>query len=98
MTLTGALLEVKDLGTQIPDAKGIYIQQLTGKFIFISFSVENVGTDSRTLYDLRVIDDQGRIYNICNQAYGYLTGSVYSACTLVDILTKGKAPELFSYL
>jgi len=84
------LLSVEDLGTQISSDLGAVYPATTGKFIFISFSVENVGTDSRTLYDLRVIDDKGRIYSICNQAYGYL-GSDYSACSLVDILPKVKA-------
>jgi hypothetical protein len=85
------LLEVKDLGTQIPDASGNIYPATNGKFIFISFSVENVGSDSRTLYDLRVIDDAGRIYSICNQAYGYLFGPVYEACTLTPILPNEKS-------
>jgi hypothetical protein len=88
------LLDIQDLGTQITNDAGIVYPATTGKFIFISFSVENVGTDSRTLYDLRVIDDTGRIYSICNQAYGYFVPA-YSACTLVEILPKLK-PQNFS--
>jgi hypothetical protein len=93
-TMNWNLLDVKDLGKQIADTNGNIYPSTNGKFIFISFSVENTGTDSRTLFDLRVIDDQGRIYDICNQAYGYL-GPNYSACSLVPILPKVK-PQTFS--
>jgi len=91
-----SLLSVEDLGTEITNDLGAVYPATTGKFVFISFSAENVGTDFRTLYDLRVIDDQGRIYSICNQAYAYnIGGPVYSACSLVDILPKVK-PQNFS--
>ncbi|MCE5329503.1 DUF4352 domain-containing protein [bacterium] len=88
------LLSVDDLGTQISNDAGAIYPATTGKFIFVSFSVENIGTDTRTLYDLKVIDDKGRIYSICNQAYGYL-GPNYSACSLVDIIPDTK-PQEFS--
>jgi hypothetical protein len=88
------LLEVKDLGVQITNDAGIAYPATNGKFISISFSVENVGIESRTLYDVRVIDNTGRIYSICNQAYGYFVPN-YSACTLVSILPKVK-PQNFS--
>jgi hypothetical protein len=92
------LLKVEDLGTQIADANGNIYPATYGKFIFISFSIENVSTESRTLLDLRVIDNAGRIYNICNQAYGYFTGlsvPTYDACALSQILPDEK-PQNFS--
>jgi hypothetical protein len=94
-TINWNLLDLKDLGTQIADTNGNIYPATNGKFIFINFSVENSGTDSRTLFDLRVIDDKGRIYDICNQAYGYL-GPTYSACSLVPILPKTRKTILDS--
>jgi hypothetical protein len=88
------LLKAEDMGQQIVNDAGTVYPATVGKFVYISFSVENVGAETRTLYDLRVIDNKGRIYNICNQAYGYFVPE-YTACTLVDILPKVK-PQNFS--
>jgi hypothetical protein len=79
------LLEAEDLGTQIESDAGAILKPTRGKFIFVSFAVENTGTDIKTLLDSKVIDDKGRIYSICNEAYGYYT-STYSACTLAPIV------------
>ena len=78
------LLESEDLGNQIESDAGAVLKPTRGKFIFVSFSVENTGTETKTLLDSKVIDDKGRIYSICNEAYGYYT-STYSACTLAPI-------------
>lgn len=66
------LLEAEDLGPIIGDELGATLQPLEGKFIYISFLVENTGEDVRQIFDLKVIDDKGRIYSICTEAYGYI--------------------------
>lgn len=88
------LLDAQDLGTRIEDETGAALEPTRGKFIFISFSVENTSDEGRILYDMKVIDGKGRIYSICTEAYGYFT-SGYSACTLADI-PPGAEPLNFS--
>lgn len=88
------LIDVENLGTQIEDESGAILKPTRGKFIFVSFTVENNSDEGRVLYDMKVIDGDGRIYSICTEAYGYFT-SGYSACTLADI-PPGAEPLEFS--
>lgn len=88
------LIDVENLGTQIEDESGAVLKPTRGKFIFVSFTVENNSDEGRVLYDMKVIDGKGRIYSICTEAYGYFS-STYSACTLADI-PPGAEPLKFS--
>jgi|GEM_PF-1504631 len=78
------LLKVEEVGPEIVGEFGT-LEAIQGRFIYIEFSLENSGQEIRQLFDLKVIDDKGRIYSICNEAYGYFTGAP-SACVLQDII------------
>lgn len=82
------LLKAELVGPIISNEFGASLESLEGRFIFIEFSVENVGEDIRQLLDLKVIDDKGRVYSICNEAYGYFAAP--AACTLQDIFPETK--------
>lgn len=75
---------VEETGPEIVGEFGT-LESIQGRFIYIEFMVENQGQDIRQLLDLKVIDDKGRVYSICNEAYGYFTGAP-SACTLENIV------------
>jgi len=65
------LLDAEEIGPQIVGEYGT-LQSVEGRFIYIEFMLENTGQDILQLYDLKVVDSKGRIYSICNEAYGYL--------------------------
>jgi len=88
------LIDVEDLGTEIQDEAGAVLTPVRGKFVFVSFSVQNSSDEGRTLYDMKVIDSKGRVYSICTEAYGYFSSN-YSACTLANIPPGGN-PLFFS--
>jgi hypothetical protein len=77
------LLDVEEIGPQIVGEYGT-LQSVEGRFIYIEFMLENAGQDILQLYDLKVIDSKGRIYSICNEAYGYLSPGP-PACVLQEI-------------
>lgn len=76
------LLKAEDIGPSFEGEFGT-LESIQGKFIYIEFTVENSGQDTKQILDLKAIDSKGRIYSICNETYGYFDGP--SACTLQDI-------------
>ena len=71
------------LGPQIPNEAGDILEAVYGRFIGIEFNVENMGQDTRTIIDLKVIDSRGREFPICAAAYGYI--GLNEACLLIDV-------------
>jgi len=43
-----------------------------------------MGDDTRQLFDIKVVDDNGEYYSVCTEAYGYFTAP--AVCTVQDIL------------
>lgn len=82
--ITWEIVNVEDLGTSVTTESGSIIDAVRGKFITLEFKVENKGEETATIYDLKVIDDQGRVFNICLPAYEYYTS--VQACPLVEII------------
>lgn len=79
------VVEVEDLGTGLSyDGGNTFLEPEEGKFIGVTFSVQNTGQEDRILYDLTVIDDKGRSYSICIPAYAFYGGE--QACTLQEII------------
>lgn len=79
------ILEVEDLGTQLSyDDTTAFLEPEEGKFISITFYIKNTGEESKILYDLTAIDDQGNSYSICLPAYAFFGSG--QACTLQEIL------------
>ncbi len=76
--------KVEYLGSQIPSETGSgALETRFGRFLGVEFSAENVGQDTRTIIDLKVIDSKGREFPICAAAYSYL--GIEDACLLVDL-------------
>ena len=50
----------------------------------IDFQVTNNTDETRILYDLNLIDNEGRVFNVCVQAYGFYSDK--KACTLQEIV------------
>jgi len=77
--------ETTDLGTLlIDDGSDAFLETEYGKFIGITFTVENTGQEPRVLYDLTAIDDKGNSYSICLPAFAFF--SPEQACTLQEII------------
>lgn len=83
--ITWKVIEVEDLGNQLT-YEGITgsLEAEEGKFIGITFYINNTGEDSKIIYDLTAIDDKGRSYSICIAAFAFF--SPEEACTLQEIL------------
>jgi len=78
------LMEAEDLGPSITNDYGASFQAREGKLIYISFAVENMGEEIRQIFDMKVVDDKGNYYSVCNEAYGYF--SAPAVCTVQDII------------
>lgn len=78
------VLEVRDLGTNIVDEYGAALVAREGRFIYISFEVENMGDAAMQMFDVKVVDDKGDLYSVCTEAYGYFAAP--AVCTVQDIL------------
>jgi len=77
--------KVENLGDKI-QSEGVYtLASEEGNFINIDFEVSNTGTETKQIFDLKVIDDQGRAFTICIEAYGVLGPYTNDACTLATI-------------
>lgn len=65
--------EAKDLGNTLKDPAGFFEDKKTsGKFIFVRFLVKNLGSEMKTLTDLKIIDDQGREFTSYSESYLYI--------------------------
>jgi hypothetical protein len=79
--------EVEDLGNHLISPDSLYaVEAEEGKFINISFMIWNNADEEKQIFDLRVIDDKGRAFNICVEAYSVLSVPGSEACTLARIL------------
>lgn len=77
--------KVENLGDQI-QSEGIYtLASEEGNFINIDFEVSNTGSETKQIFDLKVVDDQGQTFRICIEAYGILGPYTNDACTLATI-------------
>jgi hypothetical protein len=86
---------VEYLGSQIPSDTGDALETKYGRFIGVEFSVENIGEDTRTIIDLKVIDNKGREFPICAAVYGFL--GTDEACLLVDVYPSVKQTYFASF-
>ncbi len=57
------LLDAEEVGPEFVGELGT-LEAIQGKFIYIEFTVENLGQDIKQILDLKVIDSKGRIYSI----------------------------------
>jgi hypothetical protein len=79
------ITEVNDLGTRLESETGIdYLEAEEGKFIGIRFTVENVGSESKFIYDLNVVDSKGRKFPICLPGFAFFFPA--EACALEEIV------------
>jgi hypothetical protein len=76
---------VEETGELVAD-NDYLLEAVRGKFVLIDFQVMNKTDEARILYDLSLIDDKGRVFNVCVQAYGFYADK--KACTLQDIVPK----------
>ncbi len=79
------VLEVEDLGVQLTHERfpGI-LEAEAGRFIGITFFVQNTGDDPKVIFDLTAIDDTGRTYSICLAAFAFFNNQ--DACVLQEII------------
>ncbi len=79
------ITEVEDLGNLLTyEGAAGYLEPELGKFVGITFSIQNTGNDPKVIYDLTAIDERGRSYSICLAAIAFF--SPEQACVLQDIL------------
>ena len=79
------ITEVQDLGVRLESETGIdYLDAEEGKFIGIRFTVENVGSNSKYIYDLNVIDNKGRKFLICLPGFAFFYPA--EACALEEVV------------
>ena len=92
--ITWDILEVEYLGSEIPSTDGgLMLEPTYGRFISIEFMVENTSEEVKTIINLVVIDNKGREFPICTEAYGYL--GTEGACLIVD-LPPGTSQEFYA--
>jgi len=82
--ITWKVFNVNVLGPEIVGFDNFSYTAVRGKFVNIEFMVNNNSEEIRTLFDLNVIDNKGRVYTVCLPGYG-LFAARERACTLVDI-------------
>ncbi len=79
------ITEVEDLGTElIHEDVTVALEPRLGKFVEVAFFVQNVGEEAKTVFDLTLIDDQGRTYQICLEAFAFFVPE--EACVLQEII------------
>ena len=78
------VMNVNDQGPGIVSTDNYTFEATLGKFIIIDFMIRNDSAESRMLYDLKVIDRNGRVYTLCLPAYAYIPSE--DVCALVEIL------------
>ncbi len=76
--------EVEDLGTEIILEDREALQPRVGRFLAVSFFIQNIGEETRTIFDLTLIDDQGRTYQICLESIAFFEPE--EACVLQEII------------
>jgi hypothetical protein len=67
-----------------------------GKFVNIHFDVVNHSEETKYIFDLRMVDDRGRTYPICTEAYAYL-GLAEEACAVVELIPDVKRTFVMSH-
>jgi len=70
--VTWEILEAEDRGALLKNQYGGELETIEGRFIYLAFTIENNSDVEKALYDLRIVDDKGRVYTIANEAYGYM--------------------------
>ncbi len=79
------ITEVEDLGTQLTyEGHPGFLEPEVGKFISITFLIQNTGEEGKTFFDLTAIDDRGRTYSICLAAFAFF--SPEEACVMQEII------------
>ncbi|GEM_PF-1777872 len=79
------ITEVEDVGEQLTyEGFPGFLEPRVGKFVVVTFNIENLGEESRTIFDLVAIDDQGRNYSICLEGFAFFTPQ--EACVLQEII------------
>ncbi len=81
--ITWNIKEAQDRGSNVV-ATDFTFEATIGKVVIIEFTIQNNSEDFRILYDLNILDDQGRVFSICLPAYGLL--SIEKACALQEIV------------
>jgi len=81
------IISVVDQGTNLVSVDDFSYKAIIGKFITIKFQVKNNSDENRILYNLNVIDNKGRVYNLCLPAYAYFSPGDYEACAVVDVFS-----------
>ena len=81
------IISVVDQGPNLVSADDFSYKAIVGKFIAIKFQVKNNSEENRILYNLNVIDNKGRVYNLCLPAYAYFSTNDYQACAVVDVFS-----------
>ena len=79
------VIGVEETGELLTDSDYL-LESVRGKFVLKDFMVINNTDEARILYVLSLIDDKGRVFNVCVQAYGFYADK--KACTLQDIVPK----------
>jgi hypothetical protein len=77
------VLSAEDRGPGVVATDFIYEAQV-GKIIVIEFMVTSSAVNERVLFDLEIIDDQGRIYSICLPAFGAIEPE--RVCVIQEII------------
>ncbi len=79
------ITEVEDLGDQLT-YQGFpgFLEAVEGKFIRVAFFIQNTGTEPKVFFDLRAIDDRGRVYSICLEGFSFF--SPEEACVLQEMI------------
>lgn len=86
--ITWKILKVEDIGTQLDYESGYTYYARIGRFVSMEFEVTNNSDESVVLYDLNVVDDEGRVFSICLPAYGYFTSA--EACAVRELIPDNK--------
>jgi hypothetical protein len=82
--ITWEVIEVKDLGTMLTSEDATsYLEPEEGKFIGITFLVKSSEHVPKIIYDLRVIDSEGRVFTVCLPAYAFF--NTEEACAIEEV-------------
>ncbi len=78
------ILNVEEVGPVLREDNTGATLETRGKFVNIRFEVVNLSEDKKYIFDLRMVDERGRTYPICAEAYAYL-GLFEEACSVADL-------------
>jgi len=79
------ILDVEEVGPVLREDNTGATLETKGKFVNIRFEVVNHGEEQKYIFDLRMVDDRGRTYPICAEAYAYL-GLLEEACSVAELI------------